>query len=348
MAVREARRAGRRGAHLALFDATTLVAKGVKEHLLARSFPVASVRLFTSRSDPDSNLSEFGGEAMLVTAPDIDALGSLDIAFLCGTPREGAAYLDWPRRKGFVAIDLTSASNASDAVPLVNAAVNPETIATAPGLIAAPHPVSQLLSSLLAPVLGGPGLLEATAVVFQPASGAGDEGIEELHQQTAGLLGFNEAPREVFGRQLAFNLIPASLYADGRIPGGGRPGDLAREVQRVTGGSYRLGLEVILAPVFHGHAVLAHLILPPGTGRGDLLAAFDGSDEVRPVGPGEASTPAERAGEAGIALAGCWPAREGSAFWLWAVSDHLKGGTPLNAVRIAEALVGRGLGRSDA
>ncbi len=337
-----------RGAHVALFDATTLVAKGVKEHLLARSFPVASVRMFTSRTDPDSNLTEFGGEAMLVTAPDIDALGSLDIAFLCGTRQEAAAYLDWPRRKGFVAIDLTSASNASDVVPLVNAAVNPEAITGAPGLIAAPHPVAQVLSSLLAPILRGPGLLEAVAVVFQPASGAGDEGIEELYKQTVGLLGFREAPREVFGRQLAFNLIPASPYADDRIPGGGRPRDLAREVMRVTGGSYRLSLEVVLAPVFHCHAVLAHLALPEGAGRGDLLAAFKGSDEVRVGGAGEASTPAERAGEPGIALAGCAPAREGSAFWVWAVNDFLKGGAPLNAVRIAETLLARGLGRSDA
>jgi len=44
-----------------------------------------------------------------VTAPDIDALGRLDIAFLCGSPQEGELYLDWAGRKNFVAIDLTSA-----------------------------------------------------------------------------------------------------------------------------------------------------------------------------------------------------------------------------------------------
>jgi len=83
MVVREAARARRR-AHLALFDATTLTAKALKEELVARSFPIASVRLFTSQSDPDHNLTEFAGEAMLVTEPDPDALGRLDIAFLCG------------------------------------------------------------------------------------------------------------------------------------------------------------------------------------------------------------------------------------------------------------------------
>ena len=42
--------ARRRPAHLAVFDATTLVAEGVKEQLVERSFPVASMRLFSTRS----------------------------------------------------------------------------------------------------------------------------------------------------------------------------------------------------------------------------------------------------------------------------------------------------------
>ena len=98
----------RRPAHLALFDATTLTARAVKEQLLERSFPIASIRLFGSSSDAEANLSEFGGEAMLVSVPDIDALGKLDIGFLCGTREDGARYLDWAARRKFVAIDLTS------------------------------------------------------------------------------------------------------------------------------------------------------------------------------------------------------------------------------------------------
>src|SRR5262245_2317557 len=107
-------------AHLALFDATTLVAKGIKDRLVERRFPIASVHLYTSSDDPEANLTEFAGEAMLVTQPDIDALGTIDIAFFCGTPPEGERYLDWPGRKGFVAIDLTAASHARPAVPVVN------------------------------------------------------------------------------------------------------------------------------------------------------------------------------------------------------------------------------------
>jgi aspartate-semialdehyde dehydrogenase len=347
MAVREVARIARR-AHIALFDANTLVAKGVKEQLVARAFPSASVRLFTSRTDPESNLTEFAGEAMLVTAPSIESLENLDIAFLCGTRREGALYLDWPRRAGFTAIDLTLASNRRADVPLVNVAVNPEAIVAGVGLIATPHPVAQILSTLLAPVRKGCGLQTATAVVFQPASECGEEGIEELYQQTVGLLNFRDIPRNVFGRQLAFNLIPASLYQQESAPCGAGTPDLESEVLKVTGGDYALSIEVVLAPVFHCHAVMAHLTLPRGAGRGDLLACFERSEGVRIGEAGEGATPAERAGEAGTILAGIRPAAAGAAFWVWAVTDNLKSGTALNAVRIAEGLLDQGLGRSEA
>ncbi|HEU4403294.1 MAG TPA: Asd/ArgC dimerization domain-containing protein [Candidatus Polarisedimenticolia bacterium] len=347
MAVREKARTAAK-AHLALFDATTLIAKAVKEQLVARSFPKASVRLFTSRNDPDANLTEFGGEAMLVTDPDIDALDGLDIAFLCGTPREGGLYLDWPARKGFVAIDLTSAASEMEEIPLVNAAVNPEAISRRPGIIAIPHAVSQILSTLLAPVLRGPGLQQAAAVVFQPASGCGDEGIEELYQQTVGLLNFREVPSAVFGRQIAFNLVPTSLYGEGAVPGGAQPRALAREVQRVTGGGYELSVEVVLVPVFHCHAVLLYLVLPSGATRTNLMTAFARSPEIRVAGPGEPATPVDEAGKPGIVLAGARQAREGSAFWIWAVTDDLQAGTALNAVRIAEYLLTPAPGRGDA
>lgn len=347
MAERKATRA-RRAAHLALFDATTLIAKGVKEQLLARKFPIASVRLYTSREDPDQNLTEFGGEAMLVSRPDPEALGPLDVAFLCGDRSEGARYLDWPARGRFMAIDLTGASNQTEGVPLVNANVNPAAIAARPGVIATPHPVAHALSSLLAPILRGPGLQEVAAVVLQPASDAGDAGIEELYQQTASLMNFSDLPTAVFGRQLAFNLLPASLYEAGAAPGGARPGAIQMEVRKVTGGHYSLSIEIVLAPVFHCHSILAHVVLAGGASMDDLMASIKKTDSVRVADAGNRVTPVDQAGKAGMLIAAARPTGRPSAFWVWGVADNLTGGTAQNAVRIAETLLEQGLGRSEA
>ncbi|HXH27467.1 MAG TPA: Asd/ArgC dimerization domain-containing protein, partial [Candidatus Polarisedimenticolia bacterium] len=320
-----------------------LTGKGIKELLVSRSFPTASVRLFATRTDPEANLTEFAGEAMLVTEPDPDALGRLDLAFFCGTPDEGARYLDWPRQRGFVGIDLTTASNGAEGVPLVNMTVNPEEVSPAPGIIATPHPIAQLVSNLLAPVVQGCGPVEAAAVVFQPASECGEGGIEELYQQTLGLLNFQDQPQRIFGRQLAFNLIPASIYGSGTEPGGARRRHLEQEVRKVARGDYRLSLQVVLAPVFHGHAALLHLVLPPGVSKDALLGCYSDSDEVTLGRPGEPATPVERAGQPGVRIGVIDPGGSPSTYWIWAVSDNLVSGTALNAVRIAETLLERGL-----
>ncbi len=343
MAVPEAARFRRR-AHIALFDATTLTAKGVKDRLVARSFPSASVRLFTSGTAPDANLTEFAGEAMLVTTPDRDALGKLDIAFLCGTPQEGERYLDWAERGGFTAIDLTGASAATGDVPLVNASVNPEAILPGSGVIAVPGAVAQMLSTLLAPIRRHCGLEEAVVVVLQPASEHGQPGIDELYQQALSLMNFQGMPKEIFGRQLAFNLIPGSLLEESKIATATRA-LLERQILRISGGGFGLSLQVIQAPVFHGHAAVAHVVLREGQVREDLLASFKGMEEVVSARREDGTTPIERAGEGEMLVAGVEPGLRPSSFWLWVVADDLAGGRSWNAVRIAEALLERGPGK---
>jgi len=331
-----------RKAHVALFDAQSLIAKGVQDRLVERSFPIASVHLYTSRPDPDANLTEFGGQAMFVAPADIDALGPLDIAFLCGTRPEGALYLDWPGRKGFAAIDLTAASRGEAGVPLVNAAVNPEAIPGGPGLIGTPHPIALMVSTVLSAIRRGCGLREASIVVLQPVSECGEEGIAELYQQALGLMNFNDLPSQVFGRQIAFNLIPDFLYGASGPPGGSATEELEAEIAQVTGGGFDLSLAVVLAPVFHCHAAMARVVLPASRGREDLLAALRGGPEVRLQADQRGSTPVERAGEPGVMVTGVRPAGPEGAFWLWIVNDNLRSGAALNAVRIAEFLWQRG------
>lgn len=336
-----------RKAHVAVFDATTLIAKGIKDQLVGRRFPIASVRLYTSSDDPDANLTEFAGEAMLVSQPDIESLGALDIAFFCGTAADGARYLDWPGRKGFVGIDLTSAAIERARVPLVNASVNPEALPDGPGLVGTPHPIALMLSTVFTAIERGCGLAEAEAVVFQPVSECGEAGIAELYQQTLGLLNFGEQPRALFGRQVAFNLVPDVAFGAAGVPGSGSTEGVDREIRRITGERFPVSTAIVLAPVFHGHAAMARVVLPKGRTGDDLQRALAGADEVRLAGAGESATPVERAGAAGILATGLRPAGAPGAFWIWLVSDNLTSGAALNAVRIAEAVWARTGGRRD-
>ncbi|HET8945374.1 MAG TPA: Asd/ArgC dimerization domain-containing protein [Candidatus Polarisedimenticolia bacterium] len=330
--------ASSRGAHLAVFDAQTFVAKGVRDHLVGRSFPIASMRFFSSEPDPEVNLTEFAGEAMFVSSPDPESLGPLDIAFFCGSRPEGERYLAWPAERGFTAIDLSSAARPGGDAPPINVSVNGDRLGEGVRLVPTPHPIALMLSTVLAAAHRGCGLRDAAVTAMQPVSEMGEEGINELYRQTLGLLNFQEWPQEIFGRQLAFNLVPAFTYRAGSAPGRVDGREIEEEIRLITGPGFELAVGVLLAPVFHCHAALARLVLAPGKSPADLAAALEAAGEIKVDAAGSRATPVDRAGQAGILVAGPWPAGSPGACWIWIVSDNLQAGAALNAVRIAETL----------
>jgi aspartate-semialdehyde dehydrogenase len=326
--------------NIALFDASTLVGKGVKSHLLKRRFPVGRVRAFdTGAVEEGGNITEFHGEALLAIRPDLDEMSQVDLAFYCGPSGAGEAFLDWPERGGFVAIDLTQAANRKEGVPVVNAWVNPNAVGLHRGVVASPHPVSQFLSTVLSPLVRSFPLREVVSLVLQPASEAGEDGIEELYRQTVGVLNFADVPKARFRRVLAFNLLPAFLDRSGDDAGA----SIAREVEAILeGASFDHSVRVLLAPVFHCHSFCCRVRFEREVGLKEIGAALSESPGLRLLQSLGPATPAELAGEEGIFV---YPQADPSVprgFWIWGVTDNLATGTALNAVRVAENLLRTG------
>jgi aspartate-semialdehyde dehydrogenase len=331
----------RRPVNIALFDSSTLIGKGVKSHLALRKFPVGKVLLFdTGAVEGGGNLSEFSGEPMLAARPALEEMERIDLAFLCGRPGSGRDYLDWPGRSRFVAIDLTLSANALATVPVVNAAVNLDAMKGHAGVVASPHPVSQFLSTVFAPISRRLPLSEVVSVVMQPVSEEGEKGIEELYRQTVGLLSFTEVPKDLFGRVLAFNLVPASLAA-----GEGAGDDwVAREVSAILGQpGFPHAVKILLVPVFHCHAFVSRVRFREPVAPHRLREVLGEESSIRVQEGGGGATPAELVGEEKIVLGEIRPDPSApESFWIWGITDNLATGASLNAVRIAEGLVESG------
>ncbi len=333
---------GAKGFQMALFGATTLLGKALRESLERRSFPARSLRLF-DRAEREGTLAEFQGEAMVVTSPDPDLLDNVDIAFLCGSSEDSRSYLDWPAEKQFVAIDLSKASTGNPAIPVIHYRLNRSRIHLRERIIASPSPVSQALSTVLSPLQKALGIRSAVVTVFPPVSDRGEEGIDELFRQTVNILNFQEVPKEIFNRQLAFNLIPhfspagVSEEADPRAA-------IARETVKILEADFPMQVGVVQAPVFHCHSLLLWVQFgKSGTGA-EIRRLLDRQADLTVPDPGgEAATPAELTGKEQILVQplDSFPGRTDSC-WLWMVSDSLRAGAALNAVRIAEVLIGRG------
>lgn len=328
------------GTRVAFFGPTTLLARELRQILEGGTLLVSEVRLYDDTEE--GTLAEFAGEALVVTRPDEEALPGLDIAFMCGPAERIARYLAWAERRGFVAIDLSGASSGTPGVPLVHVGINPADIAPEGRpcpIIAAPQSIAHNLATIGAAVRGAGSLEGIEAVALRPAADIGDRAVDELYRQTVALLNFTAVPTEEFGRQQAFNILPAA-----GVPGAvswGTESRLRDEACRLLGlDAENVAIDTAFAPLFHGHACHVVLEFAPPVEMAAVRQGLEQARGVHVIKDPAAFSPVDLAGEAEIAVLMSGP-ESGKArrVPLWSFCDNLRGGAALNAVRIAERVV---------
>lgn len=200
---------------LGIVEPKTLIGEAVRDALIDQKDVWDQVELFTTDSEAVGAVSEVAGRAALVQLFDKEDLGTLDVLIYCDRDVPLDLLEALPERCRTIFID--PASPVEEAIPVV-AGINDEQIAGASRVVS-PSPALLMLSHLLAP-LRELDDIEVTAHVLQPASARGKAGLDELFEQTRAILSMSdERPEEVFGTQLAFNLLPwvgssAPLEAD--------------------------------------------------------------------------------------------------------------------------------------
>lgn len=225
-------------------------------------------------------LSEYDGEARLV-----QSTGELDAArcaavFVCEVGHDGTA-LSAAAASGTLVVDLTG-SIADAALAGSKGAVNDSRV------FAVPHPLTILLDGLLAPLHRAVGVERASAFVLRPASDFGEPGLEELREQTVRLLRFEPTPTEVFGRQLAFNVLPEHLFPSGEESSAAR---VVYECRALLGApELPLAVSFALVPLFYGHAIAAHVDLARPGLDGALAAWREASGVSLAVDPDTGAT----------------------------------------------------------
>ncbi len=317
----------------AVVGASKLMGKELAEELSAASSAAWDILLLDEQVS-QGTMTSLGDQAVMMHPISAEAFAGLDAVFFAGEASTALEFWKAAYLAGAVVVDLTGALEGQPHVlvrsPLVECSEGSHAGASAAGVkpdgmtlaeISA-HPVSILLA-LVGARLGPLGLSRTVATVLQPASEMGNEGVDEMHQQTVSLLSFKPLQREIYDAQVAFNLV-ASL-------GEGARTDLARtteKVQRHIGllageeAARSTRLQILQAPVFHGYtaSVLVELSqrLSAEMIRGALvrdghMVEEDSASNQTAVGRGEMlfRLKAEKASEA-------------DSFWLWVAADNLR------------------------
>jgi len=332
--------------HVAVVGATGVVGRETLSILHERRFPIASIRCFASERSKGEHVKlgddEVGLEVLSPTSFD-----GVELVFFAAGGKISKEYAPIAARAGAVSIDKSSVFRLDPDVPLVVPEVNGEAIGgfTKKRVLATPNCSTIQLVQVLAPLHRKATLERVVCATYQAVSGAGRGGIDELDQQVRDIFNFREPKIEVFSQRIAFNALPCipghkAFDDDGNSQ---EEAKMVEETRKILGEpALRVGVTCVRVPVFHSHSEAVHLEfanpISPDEVK-ELLAAEPNvlvvDDPKRDLYPsaldaaGQDQTLVGRvrkdpSGKNGIAL--------------WVVSDNLRTGAALNAVRIAERL----------
>ncbi len=333
---------------VAVVGATGAVGRVMLSILQERTFPIDDLRLMASARSAGQKVPTPWGSVEVEDLERADPAG-IDIAlFSAGGDRSRRFAPDFAEA-GAVVIDNSSAFRMDPKVPLVVAGVNDEAIGSHRGIVANPNCTTMNLMMAAAPLHRTAGLAAMVATSYQAVSGSGQKGIDELVDQ-AELLGkdrdalieggWSDPGSEVYVRPIGWNVLPFAGSA-------GEEGYTDEEWKLVNESRKILGIPdlpveptCVRVPVMVGHGIAASL-------RFERDLSVDEATEVLGRAPGVevwqevVPTPLDSAGRDEV-LVGRIRSTVGEAggINLWVVGDNLRKGAALNAVQLAELLVG--------
>ncbi len=332
------------GLRVAVVGATGNVGREILQTLAEREFPIDEVFAIASSASVGREVS-FGEDDVLnvLGLDDFDFKG-IDIALFSPGSKVSAKHAPRAAAAGCVVIDNTAQFRMEPDVPLVVPEVNPEAIAgyTKRNIIANPNCSTIQMVMALKPLHEAAGVRRVVVATYQATSGAGKAAMDELFNQTRGIYVNDPIVKEVFTKQIAFNVIPQidAFMDDGSTR---EEWKMAVETRKILDPDIKVVATCVRVPVFigHGEAITVELenALSVSQARSLLRAAKGVSVVDRRVEEGYV-TPAECAGEDAVYVSRIredTTVAHGLSFWV--VSDNLRKGAALNAVQIAEALV---------
>ncbi|HAX91313.1 MAG TPA: aspartate-semialdehyde dehydrogenase [Rhodospirillaceae bacterium] len=331
-------------ANIAVVGATGAVGQEMLKTLAERNFPVGKVVALASSASVGREVS-FGEDTVLkVQNLDQFDFKGIDICLSSAGAKISEAFAPRAAAAGCVVIDNTSHFRMDPDVPLVVPEVNPEAIAgyKKKMIIANPNCSTIQMVVALKPLHDLAIIKRVVVSTYQAVSGAGREAMDELFTQTRAVFVNDALTKEVFHKQIAFNVIPQIdvFMDDGATK---EEWKMIVETRKILDPKIKVAATCVRVPVFIGHSEAVNVEFEKEISAGEARAALKKAKGVTVIDHRHEDgfvTPVECAGEDSVFVSRI---REDisveNGLNLWIVSDNLRKGAALNAVQIAELLI---------
>jgi len=319
---------------IALVGGDTLLAKELRE-VLDGSKPAPRVQLISAAADGSATLTADEEEPLVMAPLSAESLAGAKVAFLAGSPASSRRVLKVNPKDGPRLIDLAGGLEEQPEARLRAPSAEAARPAASPIQVVA-HPAAIALAMFLGRLSKATRIKRSVVHVFEPASERGQRGLEELRQQTVGVLAFQKLKTDVFDTQLAFNML--ARYGEEALE------PLESIEQRVEKHLASLldawpgvpmpSVRLIQAPVFHGHSISAWVEFEENPGADKLAKAL--AEAGLDVRQDEPPSNVGMAGQSGLSIGAIIvDHNQPRACWFWLVSDNLRLAAE-NAVAVAQ------------
>ncbi|WP_025896921.1 aspartate-semialdehyde dehydrogenase [Sneathiella glossodoripedis] len=332
------------GYNVAVVGATGNVGREMLNILHERQFPVAKVTALASKRSTGKQVS-FGDKTLTVENLDGFDFTGYDFALFSAGGSISEKYAPVAASQGCIVIDNSSHYRMDPDVPLIVPEVNPQAAAgyTKKNIIANPNCSTAQLVVALKPLHDRAKIKRVVVSTYQSVSGAGNEAMDELFNQTKGMFVHDEPTPANFTKQIAFNVIPhIDVFMDDRYTK--EEWKMMVETKKIVDSSIKLSATCVRVPVFVGHAESVNIEFENELGADearDILREAPGIMVVDNPDENGYVTPVECVGDYATFISRIRDDHTAdNAINLWCVSDNLRKGAALNTVQIAE-LVGR-------
>lgn len=323
---------------IAIAGAATVLGRELKDAISESPLAAAGFVLL-DEDEAQGQLDQVGDEVTIIQTIGPDAFDHVDFTFLCGSEELTRRHWSQALRSGSTVLDLSGALDQEAGVLVRAPWLGSEAAAAdlfTPAVVPA-HPAAVTLGLLLERLQQAAPVRLAAVTVLLPASEFGRGAMDELHQQTVNLLSFQSLPRAIYDAQAAYNLL-GSLGESASIALSNVEARIRRHYEALSAGRWpKLSLQLVQAPVFHGHtfSLIAELERPVELTA--LEEALSGEHVDLVLEDTDSPSNLAATGQNDV-LVRMRPERTGrnpnetSRVWLWAASDNLR----LNAQNAVE------------
>ncbi|SDT75235.1 aspartate-semialdehyde dehydrogenase [Actinoplanes derwentensis] len=340
---------------LAVVGATGSVGSVMLELLSARRNHWGEIRLLASARSVGKSLT-CRGERLDVAELTAEAFDGVDVAMFNVPDAVAEHWAPIAVSRGVTVVDNSAAFRMRPEVPLVVPEVNREAVRSRPiGIVSSANSATASMIVAVAPLHDEFGLRELVLASYQSASGAGQLGVDTLHDQltkVAGdrLLGSRTGNvRQAVGDDLgpfpaplALNVVPwAGDLAD--LGWSSEEIELRNESRKILGlPALKVSATCVRVPVVTGHSIAVHAVF-----ASEVTA--DGARQVLRNAPGVILVDDPESGEFPMPIDAVgtdpsWVGRirramdDPRALSLFITGDNMRKGAALNTVQIAELI----------